>query len=301
MNTVIKYSAMILFLAVAGASASDGQATKTATSALGITLVPIAPGSFLMGQAEGGDFDERPVHKVTLTRPFLMAAAEVTNAQYEQFDPQHKALRGKLGFSKGDDEAVVFVSWHDAAKFCQWLSQKEGKPYRLPTEAEWEYACRSGHPALKGMMGNVENWCHDWYGPYESGDQADPVGRADGDFRVVRGSARAADGGGGRPANRLSTLPEDASWLIGFRVVQGELPPTKPLPVPPPPLNRQNVKQDVPPDLAKGPDPAKPFFQGPREYVKIPKESNGPLYARHNHDPAIVECPNGDLLAIWYP
>ena len=96
-----------------------------------------------MGSLDG-DFDERPRHRITISRPFYMAATEVTNAQYEQFDPGHRQLRGKLGFSKEDDEAVVFVTWHDAGRFCEWLSKKEGQPYRLPTEAEWEYACRAG-------------------------------------------------------------------------------------------------------------------------------------------------------------
>jgi formylglycine-generating enzyme required for sulfatase activity len=106
-------------------------------------LILVKPGSFLMGSADG-DWDERPAHAVTLSQPFLIGATEVTNAQYEQFDPQHRPLRGKLGFSKDDEETVVFVSWEQAAAFCRWLSEKEGKPYRLPTEAEWEYACRAG-------------------------------------------------------------------------------------------------------------------------------------------------------------
>ena len=113
-------------------------------NSIGMKFVRIEPGSFLMGQEEGGDWDERPVHKVNITRPFCMAVTEVTNAQYEKFDPEHRKLRGKLGFSRDDDEAVVFVSWDDANRFCEWLSKKEGKPYRLPTEAEWEYACRAG-------------------------------------------------------------------------------------------------------------------------------------------------------------
>ena len=122
-------------------------------------FVRVEPGTFTMGVGatplpdelsngwvalQNGDFDEHPNHPVTITQPFHAGVYEVTNAQYEQFDPAHSALRGKLGFSTADDEAVVFVSWNDANVFCDWLSAREGLPYRLPTEAEWEYACRAG-------------------------------------------------------------------------------------------------------------------------------------------------------------
>ena len=307
-------------------------------NSIGMKFVLIEPGSFLMGQKEGGDWDERPVHKVTITTPFYMAVTEVSNAQYEQFDPDHRKLRGKLSFSKDDSDAVVFVSWYEAARFCKWLSKKEGKSYRLPTEAEWEYACRAGRTTayhtgnslpnayhknqqqtwqpkpvsvkvgttstnpwgLFDMHGNVEEWCYDWYGPYENSEQVNPVGRAAGDFKVTRGGSHSTKVSYLRSANRLGTLPKDKSWLIGLRVVLGKMPKTKPLPVPPPPLNQQNVKQQIPADLLKGPNPEKPYFKGPREYIKIPPGSNGPMYSKHNHDPALIDCPNGDLLAIWY-
>ena len=126
------------------------------------------------------------------------------------------------------------------------------------------------------------------------------MGCARGDFRVTRGGSHSTTLEYLRSANRSGTLPEDRSWLIGFRVVQGEMPQTKPLEPPRPPLAQRDVKQAVPPDLARGPDPKKPYFKGPRPYVKIPPGSEGPLFSRHNHDPAIAECPNGDLLAIWY-
>src|SRR5213078_729931 len=87
-------------------------------------------------------------HKVTISRAFHMSVTEVTNAQFEMFDAAHKKFRGKDGVSKGDDEPVTFVTWQQAVDFCTWLTKKEGKLYRLPTEAEWEYACRAGTTTL---------------------------------------------------------------------------------------------------------------------------------------------------------
>ena len=98
----------------------------------------------------------------------------------------------------------------------------------------------------------------------------------------------------------MGTIPEDRSWLIGFRVVLGELPKTKPLPAPPPEPYQHDVMQEGPSDISERPDPTKSYFKGPRKYVRIPSGSNGPLFSHHNHDPALVARPNGDLLAIWY-
>ena len=124
-----------------------------------IRMAPIPAGAFRMGQEEreksfknpwsaekdrGADWDEAPVREVKITRPFFMGATEVTNAQYEQFDPKHRRARK----DSADEDAVVNVSWDDANAFCKWLSAKDGKPYRLPTEAEWEYACRAGTTTL---------------------------------------------------------------------------------------------------------------------------------------------------------
>ena len=318
----------------------SGREVGSVTNSIGMKLVRIEAGTFLMG-GEGGDFDERPAHRVTVSKPFLMGVTEVTNEQYEQFDPGHGKLRGKLSFSESDDEAVVFVSWHHAARFCEWLSAKEGKPYRLPTEAEWEYACRAGttapystgdvlpkvfhksprgswFPARPGpkieltvgatpanpwelydMHGNVEEWCLDWYGPYAPADQTNPVGRADGDFRVTRGGSHSRPIQYLRSANRQGTLPDDNHWMIGFRVVQAPMPKTEPLPVPPPPRNARGVRQHAP-NLTKGRNPSKPYFRGPIEYVKAPTPEDCPCYGPHNHCPALVNCPNGDLLAVWY-
>lgn len=345
----MKTRTWILLLALVCLPAARGRGDETPapsngiTNSIGMPMICIEPSSFSMG-SESGDWDETPVHDVTISHPYWMSVTEVTNAQYEQYDPEHKRLRGKLGFSQEDSEAVVFVSWHDAVGFCRWLSKRDGKPYRLPTEAEWEYACRAGtttayhtgeelpesfhknvgqswYPGkaadtdivplhvgksasnpwgLLDMHGNVEEWCLDWYGPYASAKQTDPLGAASGDFRVTRGGSHSTKLKFLRSANRSGTLPEDKSWLIGFRVVQAELPDSTPLPVNEQPLNARHVKQEVPADLAEGPDAAKPYFHGPRVYVKQPSAEDCPVYNRHNHCPAIVNCPNGDLLAIWY-
>lgn len=206
------------------------------TNSIGMQFVKIEPGTFTMGQgtkapASQGEwldreYDEAPAHEVKLSKAFLMSIHEVTNAQYELFDPEHKKFRGRDGVSKGDNEPVTFVTWDQALAYCRWLSKKEGKPYRLPTEAEWEYACRAGTKTpfatgdlitgaqanigetkdgkplnttmpvgsysanpwgLHDMHGNVLEWCLDWHGPYDGAAQTDPIGRASGYARVARG------------------------------------------------------------------------------------------------------------------
>ena len=329
-------------------------------NSLGMTFVKIEPGTFQMGNDTSlpddlvrleyrriGDFDERPAHDVTISQPFSMSICQVTNAQYEQFDPDHSKLRGKLGFSKEDDEAVVFVNWHEATEFCQWLSEKEGRPYRLPTEAEWEYACRAGTTTpfstgnelpeniaeragiswfpdpvrsspekdvvpltvgqtgsnpwgLMDMHGNVEEWCADWYGPYPRDPQTDPVGPERGYFRITRGGSHSTETYYLRSSNRAGTIPDERSWLVGFRVVIGELPKTVHTPGWHTPQCQVNVSQTVPTAINEAPDPNVPYFWGPRLYVKLPPGGRGPIFHHHNHVPAICECPNGDMLAAWY-
>lgn len=328
------------------------------TNSVGMRMVQLPAGAYTRGYwqstrlpveilnvsrwvREYGDYDEKPAHEVTISRPFWIGAYEVSNAEYEQFDPDHSLLRGKFGFSSSDNEAVVFVSWHEAASFCEWLSAREGRPYRLPTEAEWEYACRAGTMAhfstggtlpaqylnnpgfswwpdsgsataihrgltppnaweLYDLHGNVEEWCHDWYGPYDAAPQVDPVGRAGGMAKVSRGGSHSTVAFYLRSENRSGAPPEDKSWYIGFRVVMAELPATAPLPEPLPALFQTDVNQTVPPEVENGPDPTTPYFNGPWKFTKVPGGAFGPLFSTHNHVPAIAECPNGDLLAFWY-
>jgi formylglycine-generating enzyme required for sulfatase activity len=106
---------------------------------VGTTMVLLPPGDFIMGSEEAeAQPNEQPLTPVTLSG-FYMAQHPVTNAKYEQFDPRHKTKRME---GAGDDHPVVYVTSLEAVKFCEWLSQKDGRTYRLPTEAEWEFAAR---------------------------------------------------------------------------------------------------------------------------------------------------------------
>jgi formylglycine-generating enzyme required for sulfatase activity len=324
--------------------AADALTSSVHTNAIGMRFARIEPGRFRMG-AEGGDLDELPVHDVGVSRPFSLGVVPVTNLQYEEFDPGHRSVRGKQSFSFEDDEAALFVSWADAVAFCRWLAGKEGLPYRLPTEAEWEYACRAGSsgdfafgdvlpptclrnqtnswypdpdnpkdrvdvplvvglsPAnswgLRDMHGLVEEWCADWYGSYPAAEQADPVGPQDGEYKVTRGGSHSTELRYLRSAARSAALPEERSWYIGFRVAIGGSPATKPLPVPGPEPHARGVGPALPAGHAVERSAPGPFFAEPRRFVRLTPDSRGPFY-HHNHVPALTECPNGDLLSIWY-
>ncbi|MHC4483551.1 MAG: SUMF1/EgtB/PvdO family nonheme iron enzyme, partial [Planctomycetota bacterium] len=348
---------ILVFVCVSMVFADSVKRNKTGKffiNSIGMKFVRIEPGTFKMGQLQtpmpleaypatkdflrDGDFDEKPVHKVTITRPFYAGIFEVTNYQYELFDPLHKDLRGKdANLSTEDDEAVINVNWYDAQAFCAWLSDKEGLTYRLPTEAEWEYACRAGtttnfhagdvlpkefhknpHRSAKrdislrvgqtplnqwglyDMHGNVEEWCLDWYGPYTGDDQTDPAGYTTGSFRVARGGSHGTDVYYLRSANRLGAVPQTRNWITGFRVVLGELPPDAGLLAPPLQRYQKNVVPRTKEQISRGPDPDEPYFKGPRRFVNIPIDMSGPVFASHNHNTSIIECPNGDFLASWF-
>ncbi len=230
---------------------SADQPPKTFTNTIGQTFVYIPPGTFMMGSPpdERGRAADETQHLVTLTRGFYIQTTEVTQYQWQTVMGSNQANFQDCGPLC----PVESVSWHDAQKFITQLNQRPGTHrYRLPTEAEWEYAARAGatglfaadsvgavawyrdnagaktHPVgmkapnargLHDMHGNVSEWVQDWYGNYPAGDAADPTGPANGHFRVNRGGAWDMPAFGCRAAQRMINGPGSIASTLGFRLV----------------------------------------------------------------------------------
>jgi len=298
-------------------------------------MVTIPAGSFTMGSADGGVFaDEAPRHRVTFTKPFGMSAGEITNAQYEQFYPRHRALRGlDAGISTADDDAVVNVTYDQALAYCRALSAVTGRRFRLPTEAEWEYACRAGSstpywtgdtlpaseqrhqtiardyaPAdlradgfapnpwgLRGMHGGVEEWCMDWYGGYTDSPATNPGGPKEGLYRVTRGGSHHTPVKYLASSRRMAMIPTDSHSLTGFRIVETDVEPV-PSGVSAVPAADSTVAKA----RMVWRTSAEPFFSEPIPFVIQPETGSGTPFYGHNHQPAVTWCENGDLLAIWF-
>ena len=244
--------------------ANGGDATHSLneiTNSIGMQLVLIPAGEFSMGDtaSHSGFDDERPQHRVTITKPFYMGAHEVTQKEYAA------VMGNNPSFFKGDDRPVESVSWNDAVEFCRKLGVQENVVYRLPTEAEWEFACRAGSSTswhfgddanmltdyawsddtadgttrevgqlkpngfgLFDFNGNVAEWCSDWYSfvYYSKSSPADPQGPNDsnakglGNAKVVRGGSWDSTAATCRAAYRGSNLMTDGNSRTGFRVVR---------------------------------------------------------------------------------
>jgi formylglycine-generating enzyme required for sulfatase activity len=275
-----------------------------------------------------GDYDEHPAHDVTISADFFMSETEITVEQFQKF-------RYDIFDNGGDGPSVTGISWDEATAYCAWLSKKEKKSYRLPTEAEWEYAARAGStgnfpdgdeppPAdkpnafgLTGMHSGALEWVSDWYGPYVFDAQTDPVGPASGWGHVVRGGGilgvRGKDLNSTAPFYRRSANRASApaafhgQHRIGFRIVMAPLPKTEPAAVEPP-FATQAVKQTGLP-VTSGPDAKTPYFVR-RPVLPIPPENMLPDAIRasgmepgmlgHNHSAGLTVAPNGDLFFIAF-
>jgi formylglycine-generating enzyme required for sulfatase activity len=243
-------------------------APKEVENSIRMKLVLIPKGKFTMGSPAGeedrlGDEDE---HEVEITRPFYLGKYEVTKGEFAEFvrdkgyktEPEKDGSRFTWRNAQTDRHPVVYVSWNDAVAFCNWLGEREGNRYRLPTEAEWEYSCRAGTKTrfhsgddeaslkkvanyfgnsgsaarpvgslepnafgLYDMHGNVWEWCQDWYGKdyYKESRKEDPEGPDAGASRVMRGGSCCCEPRHCRAASRNCSAPSRRYVDIGFRVV----------------------------------------------------------------------------------
>ena len=332
-------------------SETGGQALKTITNSIGMKLVLIPAGVFWMGSPDEdtrAPANEKPQHPVRITQPFYLGVTEVTRGQFRRFveatgyrtegerdgkgggawnkdvnrwepNPKFTWLNPGSLFVQTDEHPVVHVSWDDAMAFAAWLSRKEGSTYRLPTEAEWEYACRAGSPPLPplsgdassvgeyamhvngprgthrvdqmrpnawglyGMLGNVQEWCADRFDEryYASSPAVDPPGAAQGSAHVRRGSDWYDNGPlPCRPAWRIAGGPGGGCDTLGFRVALN--------------LNEAKVSGSVGmPPAEKMPLPPTRLvheddFNGPRDvFPRDPNLSRDPSHPSHGRSDGV--------------
>ena len=244
------------------------QSSKEITNSIGMKLVMISKGTFKMGSppGEGGVNQDERQHEVTISRDYYLGVHEVTQAQYETImgdNPsyfQGDNLPDARSVEVTSDFPVETVSWENAVEFCRRISalpaeRAAGRVYRLPTEAEWEYACRAGnklaysfggdvralgdyawydsnsnertHPVgqkkanswgLYDMHGNVWEWCSDWYGEYPNGAVSDPQGPRKGSLRIDRGGSWDYGAAMCRSSFRGNLDPSGSNFNNGFRL-----------------------------------------------------------------------------------
>jgi sulfatase modifying factor 1 len=228
---------------------------------LSMEMLWVKPGTFEMGSpsSEKDRQDRETPYTVTLTEGFYLGQYEVTQSQWE------KVMGSNPSEFKGADRPVETVSWTDVTAFCAKLTASEqvagrlpaGMTYQLPTEAQWEYACRAGTKTafsfgdeltakdanyahdgygtglrrtsnvgqyasnpwgFHDMHGNVLEWCADWYGDYPTGAARDPVGPAGGSSRVLRGGSWLGTAYVARSAVRSWNEPAISNFILGFRL-----------------------------------------------------------------------------------
>ncbi|WP_334103369.1 formylglycine-generating enzyme family protein [Mesotoga prima] len=265
---------------------STAQTESFIKTTSGIEMVYVEGGTFTMGDTWGdGDSDEKPTHKVTLTYNFYIGNYETTFNEYDAFCEATGRIKPKDEDWGRGNRPVVWVSWWDAIAYCNWLSEKEGLPkaynsngdflgsdgkvttdpdkvvgYRLPTEAEWEYAARGGKYSkgykysgsngvqevawfsdnsgsrtrdigrrmanelgIYDMSGNVWEWCSDWYGLYTVTSQIDPYSykaTSSGSRRVYRGGGWSSSATYTRVADRFNISPTYSYYNLGFRIAR---------------------------------------------------------------------------------
>ena len=233
---------------------SESARPEEIANSIGMRLRLIPAGEFMMGAVPDdreAESSEKPQHRVEITKPFYLGVCEVTQEEWQ------RVMENRPSSFQGSTRPVESVSWEDAVAFCEVLSTTEGVTYRLPTEAEWEYACRSAtttryywggdmdddfawhdensggetHPTaqkqpnawgMHDMSGNVWEWCGDWFDEnyYRQSPAQDPEGPAAGMSRVVRGGSWYNYPKNLRSSSRFGFRPDKGNYYIGFRVAR---------------------------------------------------------------------------------
>ena len=231
---------------------SPSQSITITANGVSFKMIRVDGGTFTMGATseQGSDVysDEKPTHRVTLSTYYL-GETEVTQALWEA------VMGSNPSYNKGSNLPVEQVSWEDCKEFVLKLNESTGKSFRLPTEAEWEYAARGGNKSkgykyagsntigdvawyddnsegkthavktkqanelgLYDMSGNVYEWCEDWYGSYSSNAQTNPKGPSSGSYRVNRGGSWYGDAGYCRVSLRYDNSPLNRYRNVGLRL-----------------------------------------------------------------------------------
>ena len=318
MKSSLLSASILLFAGVA--IAADPVLKLDLGSGTTMDLVLVPAGQFTQGSPanEAGRSADESQRNVRIGRDYYIARTSVTRGQWERFTAETryrteaetgtsggygwdgKALSQRReftwknpGFPQTAEHPVCLVTFPDAQAFCSWLEKKSGRKVTLPTEAQWEYACRAGtttpwhgqgediawHKGNAGngtrpveskpanpwgifIAGNVSEWCLDWYAPYPAGDAVDPrqdnPNLSDKPRRVLRGGSWIRGASNTRSAARYRADPRSRNADIGFRIVCGtEVAVPKPPPPPPPP------RSELPPVEAEGPSQPQPVPQTP--------------------------------------
>lgn len=216
-------------------------------------MIRVEHGSFMMGATPETEFpfdSEKPAHEVTISKDYYMGETQVTQELWQAVMGENPSV------FNGEKNPVVYVSWNDCQEFIKKLNALTGKQFRLPTEAEWEYAARGGKHSesyiysgsnsvgnvawymdnsgvmshdvktkipnelgIYDMSGNVSEWCSDWYGSYSYNPQTNPEGPENGNRKVVRGGCFTHDDSYCRVSDRNDASPSWCDSGCGFRLV----------------------------------------------------------------------------------
>ena len=240
-----------------GSSLTGNTISIPVKDGISIDMVRVEVGTFTMGatpEMKNPDDDEKPAHQVTLTNDYYIGKYEVTQALWQA------VMNSNPSYFKGDNLPVEQVSWNDCQEFISKLNSITGKTFRLPTEAEWEYAARGGKKSrgyqysggnnlsdvawyykdnsdskthavgskqanelgIYDMSGNVWEWCQDWKGFYSSSSQVNPTGANSGSHRVIRGGSWIHAARNCRSSFRSNFTPDSRNDYLGFRLVLSE-------------------------------------------------------------------------------